>query len=1347
MAKKLTEDEIKWIVSVDSKEAQQEIHKLTNKNKELKEENKSNREAMQKLVAQGKKNTQEYNNHRKAIQENNAVMAKNRKTIEELTNKLNLNELSMSQLRKQARELKRQLDQTAQGTHPEQYAALDNQLKAVNLRMQQLTTSGQKMKASFSAATIAKGGLTTAAILFLNEIRKGVTTLKDFQKANSDLAAILQTTKSEIKDLTDDAKRLGAVTSFSASQVTQLQTELAKLGFNKQEIVDSTASILAFANAVEADLPEAFKLAGAALRAFGLEATEMERVVSVMGVSTTKSAMDFSFLKMAMATIAPVAKSFGFTIEDTVALLGTLADSGFDASSAATATRNILLNLTDSSGKLAKSLGGPVASFDELIPALAALNDHGVDLNTTLELTDKRSVAAFNTFLSGTEKATKLKESITDCGDALKAMQEVKLDNLAGDVAKMKSAWEGLLLKFEETADVQRSFIQGLTELIYKITEAIDWSKKYGAELKAIGTVLLTYLTTLKLLNLLKRQYTVLSGQAMAATKLENATLKIWNGLIAIKNTLVGILTGKIKLATAAQIAFNAVSPVGWMTTLISVLGGVISYLTIFRKKTQESTEAQQELAEAIDETKAAMDRMDDIRSKNKNRDQMNDRQLQDLRRRSAAELKEKEDALLEEEAILRDSIKRKQQILAEPLRDTTQQELEELYQKEMQYTEKVKQTKAELAELHAIVDSIPEKEIKVNIDLSGDDKSDMNAVRLKNLEATYIDEQNLIRRQAQEKQQTQEEINEALLKAEQDYYTKRLMLLEVFSKTEKKASKRSEYQKEAADLKTKLYNIELNLEKQQITRLEKIRMDALADEETINKSLLVTYTKQLAEKKITKEQHEMLLLTLTTQTNERRLAIEQQFQTDINGLEVKNGQLKVEAIKKANQQVLNAEQQLVNSRAAMQTKLDDLLKDFKNQFKLSTVEEDLQLQLKVLEATYQARKELARQNNLDTLELDAAYQRAKEKLVQESEERINQVRQQYGLLTQKEEYDQQLRQLQQHLDDKLLTEKEYEKAVQNLKRESFKKQFDYYLNLFSNAIQALQQAEMDNLDAQYDVQIEAAKGNAEEVERLENEKAQKKLDIQKKYADVNFAIRCSEIISSTAAAIMQAYAQLGPIAGAIAGALMGVTRAAQLASAVAERNKVKNMTLSGSSSSSTSTGKRVVTGKQSGGKIDVVREQDGKDFPDADYAPDARGFIDKPTVIVGEGPEGHSKEWVASNAAVENPTIAPFLNLLDKHQQAGDIATIDMNQILRQRMAAGFVSGGSISGKPVAGSATPSTAAPATPSTAENADIKTLNRLLSTLVSDGGVRAYVLLSELNKKQELMTKFRNIGSK
>ena len=133
----------------------------------------------------------------------------------------------------------------------------------------------------------------------------------------------------------------------------------------------------------------------------------------------------------------------------------------------------------------------------------------------------------------------------------------------------------------------------------------------------------------------------------------------------------------------------------------------------------------------------------------------------------------------------------------------------------------------------------------------------------------------------------------------------------------------------------------------------------------------------------------------------------------------------------------------------------------------------------------------------------------------------------------------------------------------------------------------------------------------------------------------------------------MKAFSELGPIGGAIAGALMTVAGTAQLAVANAERQKVKKMTLQGASAGSAATGARVATGLESGGSIDVEREQDGKRFK-AKFEPDRRGYVDRPTVLVGEGPAGHSKEWVASNAAIENPTVAPLIDVIDKAQRTG---------------------------------------------------------------------------------------------
>lgn len=338
-----------------------------------------------------------------------------------------------------------------------------------NTGVNQVTTSVGTMIKGMIGAQAVIGGIQQLFSL----LKQGVKTAIDFEAANSKLAAILGTTRDGIKDLTINARRLGETTKYTASEATNLQVELAKLGFTAREIKDSTEYILRFAQATGAELPEAAALAGASLRMFGADTKETERYVSAMAVATTKSALSFSYLQTAMPIVGPVAKAFNFTIEDTVALLGKLADSGFDASSAATATRNILLNLADSGGKLAKELGKPVKSLPELVDGLKALTEKGVDLNTTLELTDKRSVAAFNAFLTAADKIMPLREQVTGCEEDLNKMAKTMGDNVQGALLGLSSAWDELMITINESEGWMKAVIDWCTDLVRGLSKVL----------------------------------------------------------------------------------------------------------------------------------------------------------------------------------------------------------------------------------------------------------------------------------------------------------------------------------------------------------------------------------------------------------------------------------------------------------------------------------------------------------------------------------------------------------------------------------------------------------------------------------------------------------------------------------------------------------------------------------------------------------------------------------------------------------------------------------------------------------------------------------------------------------
>lgn len=329
---------------------------------------------------------------------------------------------------------------------------------------------GQKGLQIFGTAMLGTVGIIMSFVRYLTGAARA---MREFEQANANLATILGTSVSEMSALTNSALALGRTTEYTARQVTELQTELAKLGFNKGEIVNMEEAVLRFATAVGANLADAASVAGSTLRAFGLSSRDADEVLGTLAVATNNSALSFHRIEESIGTVFPVANAFGISVKDITALLGGLANAGFDASSAATATRNILLNLADSNGKLARSMGGPVRTFDEMIDGMIRLRDSGVDVATALELTDKRSVAAFTAFLSGAESVRELRESLEDVGGELERIQKERLDTVEGSTKLLKSAWEGLTLAFRESNGAIKNTIDWLTRLITKTNELL----------------------------------------------------------------------------------------------------------------------------------------------------------------------------------------------------------------------------------------------------------------------------------------------------------------------------------------------------------------------------------------------------------------------------------------------------------------------------------------------------------------------------------------------------------------------------------------------------------------------------------------------------------------------------------------------------------------------------------------------------------------------------------------------------------------------------------------------------------------------------------------------------------
>lgn len=130
------------------------------------------------------------------------------------------------------------------------------------------------------------------------------------------------------------------------------------------------------------------------------------------------------------------------------------------------------------------------------------------------------------------------------------------------------------------------------------------------------------------------------------------------------------------------------------------------------------------------------------------------------------------------------------------------------------------------------------------------------------------------------------------------------------------------------------------------------------------------------------------------------------------------------------------------------------------------------------------------------------------------------------------------------------------------------------FLEQVQGTIDALREAETAALEAQMEAQLTAAGDNADERERIEADFEAKKLEIQKKYADIDMGINIAKAIASGALAAVMAWTAAGgnPVLAGVYTALIAATTAAEVATIIAQRNAIKNTSASSSGSSAPTT-------------------------------------------------------------------------------------------------------------------------------------------------------------------------------
>lgn len=333
-----------------------------------------------------------------------------------------------------------------------------------------------------------------------------VNVAADFEYAVARVGAISGATEEELAKLTETARQLGRDTAYTATEAAQAMQSLSMAGFKVSETISAMPGLLDMAAAGQVALAETADIASNVLRAYGIEASEMNRVADVLTKTFVTSNTTLETLGQTMKYVGPVARAAGVSLEQVAAAAGILGDVGIKADMAGTALRNIFLRLsTEPSAvvKTMKALGisiedanGKILPFPDIIQRIADATANATDkqkLAVAAYLAGARGAPAMLALLdAGPEKLREYTKELENSTGKAAEIAKKQLDNYKGSLKIFSSSIEDLQISIGNTfLPLLNNIVKGLTVLANAFGSLPEWVKSTITVIVALGAGLL----------------------------------------------------------------------------------------------------------------------------------------------------------------------------------------------------------------------------------------------------------------------------------------------------------------------------------------------------------------------------------------------------------------------------------------------------------------------------------------------------------------------------------------------------------------------------------------------------------------------------------------------------------------------------------------------------------------------------------------------------------------------------------------------------------------------------------------------------------------------------------------
>ncbi|MCE5466550.1 phage tail tape measure protein [Staphylococcus pseudintermedius] len=333
----------------------------------------------------------------------------------------------------------------------------------------------------------------------------------DFDDSMRKVKATSGATGKEFNLLRDKALEMGAKTKFSASESADALNYMALAGWDTKEMMSGIDGVMQLAAASGEDLAQVSDIVTDGLSAFGLKAKDSSHFADVLAQTSSKANTDVTGLGEAFKYVAPVAGSFGFSVEDTSIALGLMANSGVKASQAGTALKSMMTKLAKPTGEAKKTMESLGISITDSEGKMLPFRDIMDQLRGSLGGLSKAQQSAAVKTLFGQEAMSgilpiinasdedyqKLTKSIDNSAGASKRMSDEMEGGIGGSIRKMKSAIESMAISIGDVlAPHIRRAADFLAMLADKFTSMSGWVKTgvvgLGVFAAALGPLILT---------------------------------------------------------------------------------------------------------------------------------------------------------------------------------------------------------------------------------------------------------------------------------------------------------------------------------------------------------------------------------------------------------------------------------------------------------------------------------------------------------------------------------------------------------------------------------------------------------------------------------------------------------------------------------------------------------------------------------------------------------------------------------------------------------------------------------------------------------------------------------------